>query len=257
MTTRDAPKRRVKTSDTVFEIIESLQQMDGATLAELAQELDFAKSTLHSHLATLKDKEYIVKRNGEYTLSLKFLHHGMFAKNHHEISRVGQPVIENLANETGEVAWILVEEHGRAVYLNKAMGENAIQTHASVGGRAYLHHLATGKAIMAYLPEERVEEIIGRHGLPSLTPNTLTDLDDLRDEFEQIREEGVALNDRETVKGLRAIGAPVLDDVTIRGAVCVSGPANRLTINRCYDEIKPLLLEAANEIELKLQYPPI
>jgi len=250
------PGRRVKATDTLFEIIAALQAMDGATLAELSDELEFAKSTIHSHLATLESNEYVIRNDGVYQLGLKFLDHGIFVKNNREISRIGSPILEELAAETGEVAWIIVEEHGKAVYLDKAMGEKAVQTHARVGGRAQLHHLATGKLILAYLPDERVEEIIDRHGLPELTPNTITDPDELRAELEQIRADGIAFNDKETINGLRAIAVPVLGDHTIHGAISISGPANRLTIDRCHDEIKPLLLEAANELELKLQYPP-
>lgn len=256
MTTGDGPNRRVKTTDTVVEIVGTLQSMNGATLAELAAELPYAKSTIHSHLATLESNEYVVRREDEYELGLKFLEHGMFVKDTYQISRVGAPILEDLAEETGEVAWTIVEDHGKAVYLDKAMGDNAVQTHARVGGRARLHHLATGKLILAYLPDERVREIIDRHGLPELTPQTITDPAELREELEQIRADGIALNDKETIDGVRAIGAPVLDDGTIVGALCVSGPANRLTVGRCHDEIKPKLLEATNELELTLQYPP-
>lgn len=98
-------------------------------------------------------------------------------------------------------------------------------------------------------------EIIDRYGLPELTSNTITDPDELRAELDQIRNDGIAFNDKETVAGLRAIGAPVLSEDTVHGAICVSGPANRLTVDRCHDEVKPLLLEATNELELKLQYP--
>ena len=256
MTTGDGPNRRVKTTDTVVEILGTLQSMNGATLAALAAELPLAKSTIHSHLVTLESNEYVVQTGDEYELGLKFLEHGMNVKNNYPISQAGGPILENLATATGEVAWIIVEEHGKAVYLEKAMGDNAVQTHASVGGRARLHHLATGKLILAYLSDERVHEIIDRHGLPELTPHTITDPEELRTELEQIRKDGIALNDRETIDGVRAIGAPVLDDETIAGAVCVSGPANRLTVDRCHDEIKPKLLEATNELELHLEYPP-
>lgn len=258
MSTRDDSPRRVKTTDTLFEIVETLQSMNGATLAELADELEFAKSTIHGHLAALAHNEYVVRTGNEYELGLKFLEHGMFVKNERKIARLSGPILEGLAVETGEVAWLIAEEHGKAVYLDKAMGDRAVQTHASVGGRARLHHLATGKLILAHLPDERVDEIIDRHGLPEQTPHTITDPDELRAELEAIREEGIAFNDKETVTGLRAIAAPVLGegDEPIHGAICVSGPANRLTIDRCREEIEPLLLEATNELELKLQYPP-
>lgn len=255
MATHDKQSRHVKTTGTVFKIIARIQELGGGSLAELSKELNFAKSTIHDHLSTLESKEYVVRDGEEYTLSLKFLDHGMFAKNELDIAHVGQPVIEDLAEKTGAGAWVVVEEHGKAVPLNKAMGEKGITTHATVGSRSHLNHLASGKLILAYLPDERVTEIIERHGLPEQTPNTITDIDVLKDELDEIREKGVAINDREAAKGVRSIAAPVLNKDEFVGAVCVSGPANRMTDERCHKEIKPLLLEATNEIELKIQYP--
>ena len=97
MATRDKPPRRVKTSDTVFDIIETIEELEGASLADLSKELDFAKSTIHDHLSTLESKEYVARDGDQYTLSLKFLKHGMFARNELDVARVGQPVIEELA----------------------------------------------------------------------------------------------------------------------------------------------------------------
>lgn len=255
MATQDKRSRRVKTSDTVFEIVEKIEELGGASLADLSKELSYAKSTIHDHLLTLESKEYVVREDGEYTLGLKFLKHGMFAKGELDISHVGQPVIEELAEKTGEGVWIVVEEHGRAVPLAKAMGEKGITTHTTIGSREHLNHLASGKLILAYMSDERMEEIIDKHGLPEQTPYTITDPDELRDELKDIREEGVAFNNREAATGVRSIAAPVHTGDRIVGAVCVSGPANRMTEERCDQEIEPLLLKATNEIELKLQYP--
>lgn len=255
MATQDKPTRRVKTSDTVFEIIETIQELGGATLADLSKELTFAKSTIHDHLSTLESKKYVVRDGEEYTLGLKFLKHGMFAKDELDISNVGQPVIEELAEKTGEGVWINVEEHGKAVPLAKTMGEKGITTHTTVSSREYLNHLASEKLILAHMSDERFEEVIDRHGLPEQTPRTITDPDELQKKLREIRKEEVAINDREAAKGVRSIAAPVFGRDEIVAAVCVSGPANRMTDDRCYEEIKPLLLEATNEIELKLQYP--
>lgn len=255
MPTKNKQTRHVKTTGTVFQIIEKIQELGGATLADLSRELDFAKSTIHDHLSTLESEEYVIRDGEEYTLSLKFLDHGMFAKNELDVSHVGQPVIEDLAEKTGAGAWIVVEENGKAVPLNKAMGEKGLTTHVTVGSRSHLNHLASGKLILAYLSDERFEEIIDRHGLPEKTSNTITDIDELQEELDEIREKGVAINDREAAKGVRSIAAPIINDGEFVGAVCVSGPANRMTDERCHEEIKPLLLEATNEIELKLQYP--
>jgi DNA-binding IclR family transcriptional regulator len=146
----------------------------------------------------------------------------------------------------------MVERDGKAVYLDKAIGDHAIQTYARVGTYSHLHCLASGKAILANLPEERVEEIITAHGLPAKTENTLTTREELFDELGEIRDQGYAINNSEAISGSRSIGAPVIVEDEVHGAVCVSGPANRISIPQMEDEIVKNVLSAANEIELKI-----
>jgi DNA-binding IclR family transcriptional regulator len=256
MPTAHAAGNGIKTTRTVFGIVEAIHDLDGASIAELSRHLDLAKSTIHDHLVTLQDEGYVLKDDdGEYILSLKFLYHGSFAKNKIGIVSFSKSVIEKLAEKTGEAVWIIVEENDKAVYLSNANGENAIRTHAEVGRRSGLHHLAAGKQILAYKEKAEVDRIIEEQGLAEITPNTITNPSELKAELDDVREQQVSYNDRETVNGVRAIAAPVLDSDEFVCAVCVSGPANRMTFDRCENEIKPLLLGVTNELELRLQYP--
>lgn len=246
--------KTIKSDETLFAIVESLYELDGATLTELASHLGLAKSTVHGHLATLKAHEYAVREDDEYHLGLGFLELGAHAKNRYKLTEVAQPTIEKLAEATGECVWIVVEEHGRAVYLCQATGENSVQTHVRVGKRYYLHHLATGKAILAHMPRERVAAIVDRHGLPAFTENTITDEKALFAELDAVRERGFAVNDGETIRGLRAIGVPIMREDEVVAGLCVSGPANRLRDVHSNEELMDGLLGTANEIELKLVF---
>ena len=252
--TNGRKKRRVKTTDTVFAIIEALRALDGATVSELANELDIAASTAHNHLSTLHNREYIIKDDGVYKLGLRFLDLGIYTRTQHVWLKNAQPPLEQLAEDTGEVAWLMVEEHGLVIHLCKAMGESAVQTYGQVGKRAYMHQLAAGKSILAYYSDERVEEIINKHGLPQRTDESITDKDDLFEELETIRERGYAFNDEEVVSGLRSVGTPIFSNDDVIGSICVSAPANRMIGERYRKEIPDLIMGTANEIELKLTY---
>lgn len=249
-----AETKTIKSDETLFAIVESLYEFDGATLTELASHLGLAKSTVHGHLATLEAHEYIVREDDEYHLGLGFLELGAHAKNRYKLSEVAQPTIEKLAEATGECVWIVVEEHGRAVYLCQAAGENSVQTHVRVGKRYYLHHLATGKAILAHMSRERVAAIVDRHGLPAFTENTITDEEALYEELETVRERGFAVNDGETITGLRAVGVPIMPEEEVVAGLCVSGPASRLRDADPREELLDRILGTANEIELKLVF---
>jgi len=219
---------------------------------EITEALDVPTSTAHDYLSTLHGLEYLVKSGGKYDLGLRLLDHGIAARDRHPIAREGKSTVEQLAAATGEAAWLVTEEHGRAVYLDYALGEHAVQTHARIGTRSHLHYLASGKAILAHLSDERVEAIVDRHGLAQQTEHTVDSREALRAELDATRERGYALNDQENVEGARAVGKAIVVDGDVVGAISVVGPANRMTDQQLEDGIVDQILGAANELELKL-----
>lgn len=243
---------RIKSARRLSEIIELLQSEGPLGATEITERLDIPKSTAHDYLSSLHGLEYVVKSDGKYDLGLRFLDHGFAARERQPIARVGAETIEQLAATTGEATWLVTEEHGKAVYLDSAQGDQAVQTHARVGTRSHLHYLASGKAMLAHMPRERVTEIVDEHGLERRTDETIESVDRLFDELETVRERGYAVNDNEAVDGVRAVGTAVVVEGEVRGAISVSGPANRMTDQRLEDGVAEQVLGAANELELKL-----
>ncbi|MFB6250414.1 MAG: IclR family transcriptional regulator [Halobellus sp.] len=248
--TNDAVKLR--SIQRVFEIIELLQEHGPMGTTEITESLDVPTSTAHDYLSTLYDLEYLIKVDGKYDLGLRLLDHGIGARNRHPIAREGKSTIEQLANTTGEAVWLVTEEHGQAVYLDYALGEYAVQTHARIGTRSHLHYLASGKSILAHLPRERVEEILDHRGLQQQTSRTVDSREALFEELEATRERNYALNDQENVRGARAIGKAIIVDGDVVGAISVVGPANRLTDQQLENGLVDRVLGAANELELRL-----
>ncbi|WP_323173323.1 IclR family transcriptional regulator [Natrialba sp. PRR66] len=245
----------VKATGTAFDIIETLAREDGGRVTEIASELGFAKSTVHRHLATLEELEYVVKEDGEYRISFRFLKLGERTRKRTETYQMARDKVDKIADQTDERAQFVIEEHGKAVYVFGATGEHAVHTNSEIGKYRPLQSMAAGKAILAFLPEARVEEIIDRHGLPALTENTITDEDELYAELEEIRKRGYSINNQETIPGLRAIGVPIeCPDGGVFGAFSVSGPTHRVRGERLEELIPNILLGTANELELDMKY---
>lgn len=253
--TRSPEPDRVRTTETVFQIIETIFRKDEAKLTELANDLGLAKSTLHRHLRTLEELEYLVEEDGYYRIGFKFLQLGEHTRTRLEPFRMAKEKVETLAEQTGERAQFIVEEHGMQVYVFRETGEQAVQTDSGIGKRNPLHATAAGKAILAHLPEERLETIIEEVGLEPITPNTIVSRTVLYDEIEQIRENGFSINDGESTVGLRAIGVPIrYDDESVLGALSVSAPKHRFEAPEMEEYIQQLLLGTANELELNIRY---
>ncbi|MFC6941673.1 IclR family transcriptional regulator [Salinirubellus sp. GCM10025818] len=245
----------VGATETTLRILETLKRLDGAGVTEVANRLDIPKSTVHNHVSTLLGNEYLVKEGNTYRVGLRFLEFGEHIRNRMPIHDVARGEVERLAEESGELANLLVEEHGKGVYLCRAKGDQAVRLDTYAGMRVHLHCTALGKAILAYLPEERVREIVDTHGLPERTDATITDEEELFDELEGIRDRGYARDMEERVAGLLCVAAPIRNlDGDPLGAISVSGPTSRMKGERFDEEVPEELTSTANVIELNLNY---
>lgn len=255
MSQTGATGRTVKSDETLLEIVLALKRMNGAGVTELADELGIAKSTAHSHLKTLLKYEFVVVENGRYHVGLRFLDIGETARHRKEEYQRIKNKVEELATQTDERAQFIVADHGYGVYLYRAIGSHAVQTDSRIGKRIPLNASSAGKSILAFMPEEDVQAVIDRHGLPAQTGNTITDPDELWDELETIRERGHAINKEESTVGLRAVGVPIIGpDSTVLGALSVSGPTHRLKGEWFETEIPDMILGAVNEVELNITF---
>lgn len=246
----------IESVNKTFKLIELLKKLEGARLVEIADRLGWPKSTVHVHLQTLRENEYVVQIDGEYYLSFRFLEICEYVKNRNEEYAVIEPYIERLAEETGERVQFVVNEHSYGVYLRIAEGKQAVSTGSHIGRRRnMLHATAAGKAILANLPDEEVREILDKNGLPALTANTITEEAELIDELEAIRERGYALNHEEHIQGLKAVAVAIIgadDDVV--GAVSIAVPAHRMSEERFTEELPNRILALKNEVELEITY---
>lgn len=245
----------VKTTSTVFRVLEVLLDLEGASAAEVATHVDCSKSTVYKHLNTLVNERYVVKENGEYQMGLRFLQFGEYARTRRKLYRIARPEMETLAEETGEMSNLLIEENGRGVLLNRESSDDAVSLDTNAGKEIYLHSSANGKAILSTLPREQVEGIIDCHGLPEFTENTITERGELFDHLEDIRERGWAADYGERLEGLRCVSVPIVSpEGPTLGAVSISGPKSRIDRGRLHEEIPDQLLRAQNVIEMNVAY---
>lgn len=242
----------IKSLQTSLELVETLANLDGATVAELTEQMEMPKSTIYDHLRTLRDEEYIVSCDGGYRLSYRVLGLGGQLRRQRKVFQIARPELQSLAEETGEHASLIVEENGHGVVLHTEVGRSMERAVVHIGSRAYLHTTAPGKAILADFSEARRTAILERHGLSPVTENTITDRETLESELEAVRTQGYATDYDEVLQGMRGIGTTIEDraDGEIEAAISIYGPTTRGGI----DELTEALVQTANIIEVNLVY---
>lgn len=200
------PAREVQSVRTAFRIVRAVQDMDGVTRQELSSQLELAKSTIHNYLSTLEAMGYVVEQDGAYRLGLRFLTHGMAARNAQHYREGVSASLTDIAETISQPAWWIVEELGRGVFVDVATPADGGPMYGKVGKRSYLHTHAPGKAILARAPTAQLENIVDHHGLPVHTRETITDIDALRDDLATVRNRGYAVSRGEAALGVRSVG---------------------------------------------------
>lgn len=251
---KDGRGRTVRSVGIAFEILDALQTQGPSNVTELDATLDYSRSTIHSHLRTLEEQEMVVKEDYDYRLSLRILDMARRVKDLVGDYDVIRTEVDALAEESGETAQFGIEEHGQVSYLYKTSGENGIKSASTVGTKQPIHSTAQGKSILAYLPDEQVEEIVYSCEYERRTANTIAGPNELLEELERTRERGYGIDDEENVEGICCIAAPVKSDDQVLGAVSLTGPSSRFTSDRIHAELSDLVQHTANLIEINTKF---
>ncbi|WP_083899922.1 MULTISPECIES: IclR family transcriptional regulator [Haloferax] len=238
-----------------IDIIESLRELREPTVSEVATHLGYSVSSVYKHLATLEDRGYVVKDDHLYRPSLRFFEIGSeINRQWLDVYEPARTALEELAQETGENCWLMIEEQGTGVMVCNVSGKDALEPgYFYEGKRAELYRSAAGKAILANLSQDKRNKIIESAEFDKLTEHTIASRETLRDELEQIRADGFAVNDEEAQPNIRALGAPIMDvDNRVLGAISISGPTSRISGEYYETELPEILAEKTNIIEIKL-----
>ncbi len=218
--------------DRALSLLELLAQSGGGTsLTDLSARAGLNISTCHHLLATLLKAGYVAQVPGRrtYALGARVLHLGQAFMRQVDLPRRAQPVLDRLNEATGEAVQLAVLQGDQVVTVAKSEARQAVRVDAGVIGTAEPPHAtATGKAMLAWLPDDQVRRILDVNGLKSFTPNTITDRAALIEDMRHVRRNGFAIDREEFQQGVVCIGAAVRDHSgAVIGSLSVSAPAFR------------------------------
>lgn len=201
-------------------------------VTEMAARSGLPKSTVFRVLRVLLHHDYLAQDplTKRFRLSLGALELGRRAYEGLELRNVATAVLDRIAAHTGETVLleVLNQEHDRVVCIERAQRRSGLHLILEVGSTAPLHTGASSKVLLAFMPEEQIERVIGR-GLTPLTKHTITDPDVLRRDLAEIRRLGYALSFEETDEGAAGLAVPIRDRAgQVVAGLTIAGPITRL-----------------------------
>lgn len=220
----------VQSVDRAITVLEILAREGSAGVSEVAAEIGVHKSTAFRLLAALEERD-LVEQNadrGKYQLAFGILRLASSIPARIDLVRQSQPLLDQLAATIDETINLAVVREHYAVNVQQAMGTAAVASQNWVGQLTPLHATASGKVLLAHMPEPQLEAVLRTGGLPKLTEHTLTSRDALLEQLAGIRAGKLATALEELEVGLNASAVPVRDHTgTVVAALSVSGPAYR------------------------------
>lgn len=213
-----------------LQLLEVLARSDKLLgVSELAGRLGMGKSNVHRLLQALVELRYAVRdeATSTYSASLKVWELGTALSARLSVRHVATSAMESLLASTRETVHLSVLDGDEVVYIHKLDSPEPVRSYSEVGGRAPAHCVATGKAILAWQPEARLEELAER--LVAYTPKTIVEPQDFLKELERTRALHYAVNRGEWRETVWGIASPIRDrSGNVVAAIGISGPAGRI-----------------------------
>ena len=200
-------------------------------VTELSRRLGIGKSTAHRLLNTLAEERLLEQdpHTGAYRLGLVMYELGASVALHTDLHEACSPVLDQLRNATRETVQVAVLDGREVVYVERRESPQTLRLFGRVGHRNWTHCTSTGKLLLAYLPEDELDNVLQGWKLPRRTPYTVTDQRTLRTILETVRRQGWAENVSESELGVASIAAPIRNARgEVIAAVSVAGPVQRL-----------------------------
>lgn len=217
-------------------LLEALaENEDGLSLTALAKQVGLPPSSAHRLLTTLQRKRFVRFEPGAMIWRVgvqAFIVGNAFARSR-EVAPLAMPYMRQLMEKTGETVNLYIVNGGQAICIAQVQSRQVIRAISRPGGGLPLERSASGKAILARMTRNEVEEILAKHAAPDAKRSYAGKLRKLHAELGRIRSRGYSLDDEEVAAGLRCIATAIIDEHgAALAAVSIAGPITRLTDHR-------------------------
>ncbi len=239
--------------ERTLSILELLAQHgQGLELGVVAERLNIPRSGVHRLLTDLVAAGYVrqVREQGAYMLTTKLVSIGLTFLSHSGIVDIAQPLLNRLAEQSGELVRLSVVDGERLTWVARAQGaRQGLRYDPDMGSDARLSCSSSGWAWLSTLPDDRALALVARQGLglrSEFGPNAPQSLAEVMEAIEQTRQSGFAITVDTYTEGLSAISAPVrLAGQGAMGVLTIAGPSARFKPERMQALVPELLSFAA------------
>jgi DNA-binding IclR family transcriptional regulator len=223
----------------------------GWGVTELSSHLGLAKSVTHGILRALLEEGLLKKDKDKeiYTCGKEILKLALFFYSNMEITKIARPRIKQIVKKINETVLLIQYIDNKVVVIDKVVGDKPLQLGLRIGVGLPLLRGVASKIFLAFLPDEKVDNIISRN------PDPQVDITKLKEDLKSIREKGYAISDEEIYKNILAVGAPIFNKDGKVEAVISTGGLSAIYKNlEKRDKVIKATLTTAKEISSQMGF---
>lgn len=251
-------KDRVKSLDKGLNILMLLSQAkEDLSLDQITKLSKYTKTSCFRLLKTMQELNFVDQnpQDSTYRLGARNISIGATALKNVKLRQLALPYMQRIQVKTKETSNLTILDQTEIIFVERLEAEHIVSTHHHIGDRLPVYCTSMGKAILAFMPQHQLEPLLKKLRLENKTKKTISSIDMLMKELENVRETGLAVNNEELEKGLCAVAAPIRNYLGESvAALNIAFPLIRYNFKDAVRDYGPLVKEAANEISERLGY---
>ena len=222
---------QVKSASRVLDVLESFAASpDALGVSDVARKLGIPKSSAQGLLTTLAGRGYLAREGAAYFLPQELRNGGWVGGLRARLLALAEPVLQRIARESGESAFLGALIGNEIQYLAKAVSPHEVRYDASLSQRRPVYCTSIGLVILAHTEPAIASGILKRTKLTKITPNTVTDRDILDRMLDRARQAGYSEVNNANIMGASGVAAPVFGpNGDVIAALSIGAPTSRYT----------------------------
>lgn len=230
----------------------------GMSLTEISKTLGYPVSTVHHILSTFTTDDYVTQdpRTKMYSLGFGFLKISKRILDNIDLRQIAHDHLVELSEKCEETIHLYILRKGMVAAVDMIPKKSGLSLASYVGFTADPHPSASGKLLLSGLPDEQVAALYKDRPLKRYGKNTITNMNDLLAELENIRKLGYAIDNEEFYEGIRCVAAPVRRGGSSRigAAVSITGSIFTMTMERINRELIRMARETTEKISARMAW---
>ena len=227
----------LKTLVNAVDVLSLFEEKEALTPKEIEERMGMNRTNIFRILYTLRHKGLLDldPNTGEYRIGIKMIHLASLSIQRLDIKNISHPYLKSLKNSLNETVHLVILKNNLATFIDKIDANEDINMGSYIGWSAPVYCTASGKLLLSFESDRRIEDYINSVKTKKYTDHTLDNYEKFIANIEEIRRTGFSSDNEEMVEGLTCYAVPIKGhDGKPIAAISVSGPTTRMTKNKSY-----------------------